>query len=248
MVLVSGKHRHRDEQQPCQPQRPCPRRKAIPIKTADDHGEDDVQRRCLVIRLVKACQCAEQAACKAIGERLFPSKSQRIADETHNRDGLGQQQLLQQAVDLRAVLAAEKRACVKQIQRPIRHDAPSPKWNVALPRPKNLRHVRAQTCQIIGATIRAVKHHAHAQQTQQTVAKAELSRGVKTVYRPHQRLRAKVTVKMPSSSINWRTLSKPAAATNWSISRWLRRRITHASPCLWLVRQRAIISNCGCHG
>ena len=41
---------------------------------------------------------------------------------------------------------------------------------------------------------------------------------------------ARDTLKIPHSSTRWVILRKPAASTSWSISAWLRRRITQAWP------------------
>src|SRR5262249_32877564 len=56
------------------------------------------------------------------------------------------------------------------------------------------------------------------------------------------------TVKMPHASMRCSSLRKPAAATSWSISACMRRRMTQAAPARWLVSARAISSSCGCQG
>src|SRR5262245_10232380 len=48
------------------------------------------------------------------------------------------------------------------------------------------------------------------------------------------------TVKMPQSSVHCSTLLNPARDTSWSISSWVRRRMTQGLPFRWLVSVRAM--------
>ena len=205
----------------------------------DDHQQRDVQRRRLVVRLVEAHQHIEQPAEQPSHFWPFEGEPQRPEQEATDADHLCREQRQGMPVHLLARAWQQEGQPVQQVNRPVGDDRPGPQRHAVLPAEHQAADITAAGGVGVHQPIAEEEERPQQQQPEHaTPNQPGLTRWV------HSRTRcARLTLKMPHSSMRWASLRKPAASTSWSISAWLRRRITHASPPRWLVRARAIISS-----
>ncbi|VWD63440.1 hypothetical protein BLA39750_07724 [Burkholderia lata] len=243
-MLVGRQHRHADRREPQVQHDACERAAQVLRIDGPQHDEQpDMQRRRLVERLVETHQQREQRTGHAARVGPLEPEAQRQRDEARDRDQLHGQQPLHVIEQVGAACPEEERQRVQQVDRPVRHDRPRHERNRVLPAEREGRHRRAARGEPVRETVGREEHDAHHRepadaQRERRVARAggrgrlgETARAA--VERTHDASTrcARLTVKMPISSIRWSSLRKPARATSSSISACERRRITQvASP------------------
>ncbi|ETD74488.1 hypothetical protein V527_27645 [Pseudomonas aeruginosa VRFPA06] len=244
MVLPGGQHRQPDQREPAM-QQPAPGAAGVArVADPEHYQQGDVQRRCLVVRFVEPHQHVEQPAEHAAQFRPFEGEAQGEQQEAGHRQHLGAEQAQAVGVQLALVPRQQQRQAVEQVDRPVRQDGPGPQRHPAFPVEDQAADVAALAGQPVGQAIAGEEERAEEQQPEHRPLQYP------RLARRHQRATfcASDTLKMPHWSTRWVILRKPAAATSWSISAWVRRRITQAWPWRWLVSARAISSSCGCQG
>ena len=156
MVLVSRQYRQSNQALP-QQNRQSDFGKPRPIKRADNDRQRDMQRRCLVVRQVKRYQRIKKPTPQPVGRRLRPAEMQRKQHKASSGNNLRRYQPCDIAVLFTRILAKEKCRSIHQVQRPIRHNRPRPKRNVALPRKSDFRYI-GQRCRVtVGQAVAGVE-------------------------------------------------------------------------------------------
>ncbi len=223
-MLIRGQHRHTDQ---CEPgmQQPAPHpAKMLRIAHPQHNQQHDVQRWRLIEGFVKTQQHREQPAEHAPGLGPHEAVAQRPQQKTRHADQLCAEQAQCMGVQLAAIAADKKRDRVARIDRPVRHDGPRPERHAVFPAEYHRRHLRRPPGQRVGQAV--TEEEKRPQQRQPQRGTTDWPRSA-----AHASTRCAIdTVKMPNASMRCATLRKPAASTRPSISCWLRRRITQATP------------------
>ncbi|MNF91195.1 hypothetical protein D3C84_737880 [compost metagenome] len=103
------------------------------IAGPEDHQQGDVQRWCLVERLVKAGEDVEHPAKYAIQFRSDKGEAQRPDQETTDGNHLRGQQAQGMAFQFLAAAGQQQGQAVQQVDGPVRDNGPGPEWHVVFP-------------------------------------------------------------------------------------------------------------------
>ncbi len=213
-MLVGRQHGDSDQDSPGIDQ-PTPVARGMRGETVpDDDQQCDMQRGRLVIRLIEAGQGIEPQAEEPIDRRFVKTVLQREQYETGHSYQLCRQQSQCMPIHLTACAAQQKRQAVQQVDRPVGHDGPGPKWNLVLPAEHDAGRDLAIRSQLVGPSI--ADEEQRAEQREPGEAAPPLNDiSLFAVHWVHAATRrARPTVKMPHSSMRCSIFSKPASRTS----------------------------------
>ncbi|MNN24758.1 hypothetical protein D3C81_1382000 [compost metagenome] len=143
VVLPGGQHRQADQAEP--DMHDCaPESLAVPAVTDPQHHQQgNVQRRCLVERLVETGQNGEQPTEHTAHFRAFERESQGPEQKATDCNQLCAEQAQRMAVQFMARQAQQQGETVQQVDRPVRHNGPGPERYMGFPGEHQAGHFRA---------------------------------------------------------------------------------------------------------